>query len=147
MEARTQKQLFIGIIFVLILGGIGYGIFDKLALVEATCSDKIQNGKEEGIDCGTLACGVVCQEPAQPLQVSEEKLFRIDSGNYDFVAKIFNPNSSYGAPQISYSVAFDSGTKTGSTYILPGQTKYIVLTSVRTDRELIGAKLKINSVQ
>lgn len=148
MEKRQQKQLVIGLIFVLILGGIGYGFVDKLFLIEATCFDKVQNGKEEGVDCGTLACGVVCQEPVQPLQVSEEKLFRIGAGDYDFVAKITNPNVSYGASEVAYSIALAGlGTRRGITYILPGQTKYIVLTSLRTDSEVSSAGLKVNSVQ
>ena len=74
MEKRRQKQLLIGLIFVLILGGIGYGLFDKLFLIEATCFDQVQNGKEEGVDCGTLACGKVCEEPVRPLEVLMEKV-------------------------------------------------------------------------
>ncbi len=148
MEGRTQKQLIIGIIFVLILGGIGYGIADKFFLVEATCFDNIQNGKEEGVDCGTLACGKVCEEPVRPLQVSEDKLFRIGAGDYDFVAKIFNPNTEYGASQVDYSIGLaGAGIKRGTTYLLPGQTKYLVLTSLRTSTETASAGLKVNSVQ
>lgn len=148
MEKRQQKQLLIGFILVLILGGIGYGVVDKLFLVEATCFDGIQNGKEEGLDCGTLACGSVCQEPVQPLQVSEEKLLKIGPGDYDFVAKIVNPNVSYGSSQVTYSVALAGlGTRQGTTYILPGQTKYIVLTSIRTDGEASSAGLRVNSVE
>lgn len=148
MEARTQKQLIIGAIFVLIIGGAVYGLVDRFLIIEATCFDGIQNGREEGLDCGSLACGTACQEPVQPLRISEEKLFRIAQGNYDFVAKIINPNTSYGASEIKYSVALAGvGTKTGSTYILPGQTKYVVLTSVRADREVSAAGLKINSVR
>lgn len=148
MEKRTQKQLVIGLIFVLLLGAIGYGFVDKLFLIEATCFDKIQNGKEEGLDCGTLACGIVCQEPVKLLQVSKEKLFRIGVGDYDFVAKIVNPNVSYGSSRVTYSVALAGlGTRQGITYLLPGQTKYLVLTSLRTDSEVNSAGLKINSVQ
>ncbi|MBI2068487.1 MAG: hypothetical protein HYT67_00025 [Candidatus Yanofskybacteria bacterium] len=148
MEARAKKQLIIGAIFVLLIGGAVYGLADRFFIIEATCFDNIQNGKEEGVDCGTLACGIVCQEPVQPLQVSDEKLFRIGPGSYDFVAKLVNSNTSYGAPEIMYSIALPGeGTKTGMTYILPGQTKYVVLTSLRTAGEVGSAGLRVNSVQ
>ena len=155
MDQRLWKQLTIGLIFVLLLGGIGYGVFDKFFLIEATCFDQIQNGKEDGVDCGTLACGIVCQEPVKPLQVSGEKLFRIGAGDYDFMAKIVNSNVSHGSSEISYSVVLaGSGTKSDTTYILPGQTKYVVLTSLRTDSDLPAGEagvssvgLKVNSVQ
>lgn len=148
MEKRTQKQLIIGFVFILILGGIAYGIVDSLFLAEATCFDEIHNGKEEGVDCGTLACGFVCQEPVKPLQVSSEKLFTVGSGDYDFIAKIVNLNTVYGSSDVKYSVALPGvGIKTGTTYILPGQTKYIVLTSIKTKNEIASAGLKINSVE
>ena len=148
MEKRQQKQLIIGLVFVLLVAGAVYGLVDRFFIIEATCFDGIQNGKEEGLDCGTLACGVVCQEPVRPLQVSEEKLFRIGPGNYDFVAKMVNPNSSYGASEVSFSVGLPGfGTRPGTAYILPGQTKYIVLASLRVDGELSSAGTRVNSVQ
>ena len=148
MNGRVQKQVIIGLIFVLILGGVGYGVFDKLFLIEATCFDQVQNGKEEGVDCGTLACGAACQEPVKPLQVSEEKLFRVGPGDYDFVAKLVNPNVSYGASEVAYSIALAGlPARQGATYILPGQTKYLVLTSLRSDSDPSSAGFKVNSVQ
>ena len=148
MEKRQQKQLVIGLVFVLLIAGAVYGLVDRFFIIEATCFDKVQNGKEEGLDCGTLACGKVCEEPVKPLQVSGEKLLRIGPGDYDFVAEIVNPNASYGASEVTYSIALaDLGTRQGTTYILPGQTKYIVLTSLRTDSEASSAGLKVNSVE
>ena len=148
MAGRQKKQLIIGVIFILLLAAAGYGFIDRFFIIEATCSDGIQNGKEEGIDCGTLACGFVCQEPVKPLQVSEEKLFRIGPGNYDFVAKLVNPNSSYGASEIAFSIGLAGlGTRPGATYILPGQTKYVVHASLRTEGEVSSADLRVNSVQ
>ena len=148
MEVRQKKQIIIGSIFALLVAGAVYGLVDRFFIIEATCFDGIQNGKEEGVDCGTLACGIVCQEPVKPLQVSEEKLLRMGPGDYDFVAKIVNPNVSYGASEVAYSIALAGlGTRQGTAYILPGQTKYIVLTSLRTDSEVGSAGLKVNSVR
>jgi len=148
MGVRLQKQLIIGLIFILIFGGAVYGLVDWFFIIEPTCSDQIQNGEEEGIDCGTIACGVACEEAIKPLQVSDEKLFKMGTGDYDFVAKISNPNSSYGASEIRYSIALAGlGTRSGTTYILPGQTKYIVVTSLRTDTDISSAGLKVDFVE
>ncbi|PIR41981.1 MAG: hypothetical protein COV30_00845 [Candidatus Yanofskybacteria bacterium CG10_big_fil_rev_8_21_14_0_10_37_15] len=155
MIGRLQKQIIIGLIFIFVSGSIFYSIFDRFFLIEATCFDGIQNGKEEGVDCGTLACGFSCQEPFKPLEISEEKLFQIGRGDYDFIARMFNPNTSYGASEITYSITFSGlGTRQGVTYILPGQTKYIVLTSLLFDedsfvggKEAVAADLKITSVK
>lgn len=148
MESRLQKQIIIGIVFILIIGGAAYGLVDWLFIIEPTCSDKIRNGGEEGIDCGTLACGIACEEAIKPLQVSDEKLFKIGAGDYDFIAKIFNPNTSHGSSEIKYSIALaGSGTRSGTTYILPGQTKYIVITSLRTESDISSAALKVDFVE
>lgn len=147
MEKRTQKQIFIGLIFVLIIGGASFGFIDKFFIIEATCFDGIKNGTEEDVDCGTLACGTACREPIRPLEVSLEKLFQIKSGDYDFVAKIVNPNTAHGASSIQYTLITSAGDRSGTTYILPGQTKYLVLTSFRTDIVASAPKLDIQSVQ
>ena len=148
MEVRQKKQLIIGSVFALLIAGAVYGLVDRFFIIEATCFDKVRNGKEEGVDCGTLACGIVCEEPVRPLQVSEDKLIRIGLGDYDFVAKIFNPNTHYGASQIDYSIGLaGAGIKRGTTYLLPGQTKYVVATSLRTPTEVASAGLKVNSIQ
>lgn len=144
MNGRVQKQLIIGLIFVLILSGIGYGIYSGL-VTKTSCTDGIQNGKEEGLDCGTLACGVVCQEPIQPLEVLIEKVIEVRSGDYDFVAQISNPNTQYGASRIEYSIP--EFNRSGSSYILPGQTKYLVITSLKSGQPRVNAKLSINSVE
>ena len=143
-ETRTQKQLIIGTIFVLILSGIGYGIFDRFFLIESTCFDNVQNGKEEGVDCGTLACGVVCQEPVRPLEILLEKVIEVGVGDYDFIAQIFNPNTQYGASRIDYRIS--EFNRSGSSYILPGQTKYLIIPALKSGQLTVNAKLLINSV-
>jgi len=151
MNGRVQKQVIIGLIFILILGGVGYGVFDKLFLIEATCFDQVQNGKEEGVDCGTLACGKVCEEPVKPLQVSGEKLLRIGPGDYDFVAEIVNPHNDFGAPEVEYELTLFNGgdsellKESGVFYILPGQTKYLILPALTTENAVSRIDFKITS--
>lgn len=148
MEKRTQKQLIIGLIFVLIIGGISYGITDYFFLVERTCFDGVQNGLEEGVDCGTLACGVACEPAIMPLNVISQKLIEVRPGDYDFVAQINNPNSSFGASRSKYILSFSGAVldRSGIFYILPGQTRFVIIPGIRNDDVLIGASIDITEV-
>ncbi|MBI2062429.1 MAG: hypothetical protein HYT64_01935 [Candidatus Yanofskybacteria bacterium] len=144
MDGRVQKQLIIGIIFVLILGGIGYGIYSGL-VTKVSCIDGIWNGKEEGVDCGSLACGKACAPAIMPINIISSQFFKTSQGDYDFVVQLSNSNVSHGASQIEYSV--DAFNHRGSTYILPGQTKWLVLTALKSSTEIGDANLVINNAQ
>ena len=141
MNGRIQKQLIIGLVFVLILGGIGYGIYLSLA-PEISCTDGIQNGKEEGVDCGALACGQACAPAIMPINIISSQFFQAGQGDYDFAAQIYNPNTSYGASRLEYSL----GSISGTSYILPGQTKWLVLTALKVS-DVGGIKLVVNNAQ
>ncbi len=142
MGARIQKQLFIGLVFILILGGIGYGIYAGLA-TKVSCTDGIKNGQEEGLDCGILACGKACEPAIMPISIISSQFLKVGQVNYDFVAQVSNPNSSYGASRVEYSL----GSTSGSFYILPGQTKWLVLTALNISGEIGDIKLVINNAQ
>ena len=142
MEARTQKRLFIGLVFILILSGIGYGIYAGSA-TKFSCTDGIMNGKEEGLDCGILACGKSCEPAIMPIEIISSQFLKIGEGDYDFVAQVFNPNTSFGASRVEFSL----GSSLGSFYILPGQTKWLVLTALKIGGEVGDLKLVIKNAQ
>ena len=142
MDGRFQKQLIIGLVFVLILSGIGYGIYSNLGM-KVSCTDGIKNGKEEGVDCGSLACGKACEPAIMPINIISSQFFKVGQGDYDFVAQLSNPNVSYGASRLEYSL----GSTSGSFYILPGQTKWLVLTALKITEEVGGINLVINNAQ
>jgi len=142
MEARTQKQLIAGLIFILILSGIGYGIYSILA-PKISCTDRIKNGKEEGVDCGILACGKACEPAIMPINIISSQFFQIGPGDYDFVTQLSNPNVSYGASRLEYSL----GSISGSSYILPGQTKWLVLTALKIPDGIQDVQLVIKNAQ
>lgn len=149
---RLRKQLIIGFIFVLILSGIGYGFVDYFFVVEPTCFDNIQSGQEEGVDCGFLACGVACEPAILPLNVQFKKLIEVRSEDYDFVAQVNNPNSIFGASLAKYDLNLfrndgSSLRKTGTFYVLPGQTRYIIISGIRDSGALADAFLDITEVK
>lgn len=152
MDNRLQKQVFIAFIFIIIFGAIGLGIYNSFQ-VKPTCFDNIQNEKEEGVDCGLLACGKTCEPSIMPITVSLIKLFRVANGDYDFIAQVSNPNFNYGAPEISYNLILldqnnsEVSRQNGQFYILPGQTKYIVTISLKSPTDLSSAKLEIKSAK
>lgn len=144
MDGRAQKQVIIGLVSLLILGGIGYSIYSGL-VTEVSCTDGIKNGQEEGLDCGILACGKACEPAIMPINIISSKFFKVGEGDYDFVAQISNPNTSYGASRVEYHL--DAFNYRGATYILPGQTKWLVLTALKSPSEASDIKLVIDSAQ
>ncbi len=142
MEVRQKKQFKIGLIFILILAGIGYGIYVGL-VTKASCTDGIKNGKEEGLDCGILACGKQCELEIIPVKIISSQFLKVGQGDYDFVAQLYNPNVSYGASRVEYGL----GSSSGSSYILPGQTKWLILTALKIPDGVEDIQLVIKNAQ
>ena len=152
MLTRVQKQVFISSIYVLIiLLAAGGWIWGKRQML---CSDGIKNGLEEGLDCGVRACGVACAAPVMNLEIQSNTLIKTPANDYDFTTRIYNPNTNYGIQQGTYDVVFkDSNNKETSRikgqsfYILPGQTKYLVLTSIKNIPNSQTASVEVKHVQ
>ena len=152
MSKRAQKQIVIGLIFILIIGGIGYGFADYFFIIEPTCFDGVKNGQEEGVDCGLLVCGVACEPEILPLNIISQKLIEIKPNDYDFVARISNPNSVFGASLVRYklTVSENGGTlldDSGAFYILPGQTRFLIVPGIRTADGAAGVSIDITEIQ
>lgn len=141
MERRLKKQLLIGSIFFAVIFAIGGGIW-WLSLAEPSCSDGIQNRGEEGVDCGGPC--ELCLELGE-IQILEEAVIPIGERNYALLTKIRNPNFEYGLKGFDYQVKLfkdteEIGTKEGSSYLLPKETKY--LTSIFSNEEIIPTRVE-----
>lgn len=128
--SRFTKQLIYGAIYLAILAGLGW--FGYRWFVPApTCTDGVQNGTEEGIDCGAV-CGRSCPLPIRPLTAAPVALIENSDGSWDALIQFDNPNGAYGAASFDYSVAVADATGTalaarhGQTYAQPGQPQYLV---------------------
>jgi hypothetical protein len=130
---RKTKQALIAVIFFLIIGGLGFLIFKRVwpSLPAPTPNLTIN-----------LA----------PIQVVFTKLFNVEGNGYDFLAKVTNPNTDYGSPEVVYEILFFNmaGTeilrKNGSFYILPGQTKYVVDLPLKFQEAVSRVEFSIKSV-
>ncbi len=152
MSPRVLRQILIAFIFILALG-LAFYWYKSSQKVVPTCVDGIQNGLEEGIDCGISACGVACQPQVTPLEVKSTEILNTGSGLYDFAAEVFNPNRQYGSAESSYVVTLldkdskELAKKEGTFYILPGEDKYIIVSAIPSTARAVTAQFKITSAQ
>jgi len=87
-----------------------------------------------------------------PLKIVFTKLFNVQNNDYDFLARVNNPNLNYGSANVEYTLTFygasnqQVSTKTGNFYILPGQTKHVVNLPLLFQEPVSRADFKIASV-
>ncbi|MBI3335722.1 MAG: hypothetical protein HY001_04450 [Candidatus Portnoybacteria bacterium] len=124
MNYRVQKQIIIGFITLIIITGATFlatSVFIKEPEFQVT---------------------EIPKRPAEPklgnIEIVSTEFFEVKKFNsYDAVAYIRNPNLDFGAPKFSYEFIFFDETNQelarigGSSFILPGQTRYIVESAVR----------------
>lgn len=147
---RLLRRLIIAFVFLAVFSLTGLGL-RKATTPAPTCTDGIMNGQEEGIDCGLSSCGKYCELKLDPPQVISTKLIEVGENDYDFVAKIKNPHQQFGASEIEYELALFNGDDSelnkeeGVFYILPSQTKYLILTHLTTKQNVQRIDFKIKS--
>ncbi|HVZ11197.1 MAG TPA: FxLYD domain-containing protein [Candidatus Paceibacterota bacterium] len=153
MLNRVQKRFMIGGVYVVIAAAISFGIYWNSGY-RPTCSDGIQNGAEEGLDCGVKACGVACAVPVMPVQIQNVQLVETPAGDYDFAARVYNPNPEYGIESGVFDIVITNpaGIETlriarQSFYMLPGQTKYLVAASLKNIPDGASGHVDIKSIE
>jgi len=150
MDKRVFKRLVILSIFISILTLLSLGIYFSQRLVPS-CVDGIKNQKEEGIDCGGPCppCELVYAQNPVLLWI---KIFSPQEGVYDLVVKIKNPNQNYGSGEVPYQLGlYDSKgglikLLKGTTFILPNQTKYLVLNRIKSEQIVKKAILSFGEI-
>jgi len=152
LSSRLLRRVIIAVIFLATFVLLGYGT-RQLTQAPATCVDGIKNGLEEGVDCGVQACGKECEPDLGPPEIVSTKLIEAGENDYDFVAEILNPHKEFGASEVVYELIFYNGNdeeilkEEGIFYILPAQTKYLVLTFITTERNVTKTEMKIKSAK
>lgn len=150
---RIFRKIFFGGVFLFMVAGTSYFIFKSYFPTLPTCNDNIKNQGEVGVDCGEI-CNKECPPsppPAdtKPIEVTWAKVFYSDVGTYDLAAKVNNPNIKWGVSEFKYNfVARDSNgavviEKSGTSYLLSKSYDYIIIPSVKSDKNPVSAELNI----
>ena len=136
-QQRLLKQSIIALIFLLLVGSLSFGIY-------------------RGYNPPAPSPTPNPTAQLTPLKIISSQLLLVANSGYDFVARINNPNTDYGSADVEYELTVANaagsslGSQTGSFYILPGQTKYLVITPVKlstlTSEVASQANLTIKSV-
>lgn len=149
-SSRVLRRVIIAVVFLAVFSFIGLGL-TRITILNPACTDGIMNGEEEGIDCGLSVCGKHCELDLGPPQVISAQLIEAGENDYDFVAKIKNSHQQFGASEVEYELILFNGDdyeldkEEGVFYILPGQTKYLILTHITTEKNVQRTDFKIKS--
>lgn len=149
-----MKQFVIAGIYLLLIVSMSTGIYFVFLKPPATCFDGRQNQDERGIDCGGI-CQAMCKENvvALPVDIMEIAFVQSRNGQYDVLGKIHNPNDEIGASAFVYTFLLkDSAgkvlaTRSGKSYILPQENKYLLEFNLSGETEPATASLQISEIE
>ena len=128
---RFLKQIIIAGIYGVIFLVTAWGVFN--ILYTPTCIDGIRNQGEERVDCGGPCPSCDLKKLIAPL-IAKKVYFLDSAGNTaDVGFQVKNPNLEWGANNLEYQIDFIGadggvipGSLYGSTFILPGESKWII---------------------
>jgi len=127
MTWATRRRIIVVSILSLMVAGIFSGTFYLFAHKTPTCTDGVQNQKEEGVDCGGT-CPYLCSISQAPPSVRFVRPVSPSPGRTDVVAYIDNPNPTAGVRNLHYTIELYSptnavvATKEGETDLPPTAT-------------------------
>lgn len=127
---RLLKQIVIAAIFFIIVGSIVFFSFI--------------NQSDEPIPTPLVSI--------QPPQIISQEFIKVDGLDYDFVAIIKNPNIDFGASSVFYEVSIFGrdgnliNVLSDSISLLPGQTRYEIISPIETNQEISNIVFEINNV-
>ena len=100
--SQRRKRLYGSVIWLVVIGAIGIPAF-YFFYKPATCNDGIQNGNEQGVDCGG-SCERLCPSAFLAPQIAWTRMQNVAPGLYNVAAYIVNPNTSAVALSVPYHV-------------------------------------------
>ena len=150
---RLIKQFLIALIYLIIAVLLGVLIYYAFIKAPETCSDSKQNQNETGIDCGGVCAACKENITGEALQFMEQAFVPAGNGKYDVLARVYNPNDVEGASSFTYTAVLkDSGgnvlaARSGKSYILPQENKYILELNLATTATPATAAFTVDSVE
>lgn len=152
MMSRVARQVTVAIVFFILLVLLGVAVYYLFIKAPETCFDGKQNQDETGSDCGGV-CGA-CQEIIQgeDLSLLETAYVPAGSGKFDVLAKVYNSNDNAGASSFQYRFELKDAQgqvvaeRTGQSYILPQETKYLIELNLIASQQPVSATLSISDI-
>lgn len=138
--ASKRRLLYIALIAGVFIVLVAYPLYSFLNK-PPSCSDGILNQDEAGVDCGG-SCEFLCAFEAVNPTILWSQSLEVESGLYDAVASIENPNVSAGIRSIKYSFKLydDNGIliaeRLGSTFINPQERLTVFEGGIETGRRI-----------
>jgi len=151
MQRAARKSIY-GLIYILILGFLGLGIYTKyLGPPAPTCQDGILNQDEEDIDCGGVACQS-CELKNLELEIGEINVVETGENIVTLLIPFTNPSDNYGALNIPYTLSYSDSnsiprTIEGKFSVDPGEVGYISEPGVRVSPFGAAASLKLGEFE
>src|SRR3989344_4925029 len=100
--SKRRKTLYTVVVAILVIGGVvvpGFYFFYHAP----TCSDRVQNGNEQGVDCGG-SCQRLCQSAFLPPSLAWTRFEEVAPSLYNLAAYIVNPNTAAEARNVPYHI-------------------------------------------
>ena len=116
-----------------------------------TCTDGLQNGTEEGVDCGGN-CPIICSFKAVDPLIHWSRVFQVIPGVYTVIAFVENPNIAYETDNLLYTFKLRDTAgvlvyeQKGSMYLPSRYSLPVFATSIRTG-ERIPARVDFEFLQ
>ena len=151
MDDRQKKQTVVIAVFAAIFLLFVFFIY-SIVKPKPTCFDGTKNQNEEDVDCGGV-CQAKCAIKAVDLTVGKTGFLAGGAGSYDLFAEVINPNYRVGSGQFQYEFTLkdSSGSvlakKSGVNFILPGEKKYVIETSVPISGTVASAEFRAYNPQ
>ncbi len=134
---RKYKRLTIIAVYLVIAFLLGWMIYSWMK-PDPTCTDGKKNQNEAGIDCGGVCSPCEKTYQTQDLIVKEESFVPGGQGKYDAMIRVSNPNNQIAGSSFSYNLKLKDSNgnvlaeKSGESFILPVESKYIIETGLET---------------
>jgi hypothetical protein len=140
-------------VVILILLALVWGLYSAFFSAAPLCSDGVQNGDEQGVDCGG-SCSLLCTFQTKEPVVSWARSFLTSTSTdpsaahlYTAAAYVQNPNIGAGAHRAAYSFQlFDTDNhliveKAGITELPPVPTVPIIEPNIKTGSRTVARTL------
>jgi hypothetical protein len=134
---KKIKKIFIIVLFVLIFCLYAFSLFKFITI-------KIADSRDTNQVWATINFN---QSKPQDLIVISRDIVQNDIGGYDAVISVQNPNDRYFVSELKYRFVYSNGkSEDKSTFILPLETKRLIITNIKSESEINEINLEIINV-